>query len=220
MEGDMPEIEFADNYGDHSIQSGVNAGFQFEFYCERCGDTWRAEFVPYRSGQASGWIGKAAGLLGGVLGGAGDAVEGLAQAGWGKAHDQAFKEAVEQAKGHFHRCAKCFQYICERCFSKDNGLCFNCAPDAEVEIEAARAQGEVYAAGEKAALEGIRRGKQKDVERGRQLVCPGCGAESHGAKFCPECGIQLGGKGRCPSCSAEVSPGAKFCPECGKPLKT
>jgi hypothetical protein len=215
----MTELKFADNYADLSQQSGVNAGFQFEFYCERCGDTWRADFVPYRSGQASGWVSKAAGLLGGVLGGAGDAVEGLAQAGWGKAHDEAFRQAVEKAKRHFHRCAKCFQYVCDVCFTRASGLCLNCAPDAEVEIEAARAQGEVYAAGEKAALEGIRRGKQKDVKRDRQLVCPECGCETHGAKFCPECGFQLAGKGRCPKCSVEISPTVKFCPECGEKLR-
>jgi hypothetical protein len=215
----MADLKFSDNYSDVSQQSGVNAGFQFEFYCERCGDTWRTDFVPYRSAQASGWIGKAAGLLGGVLGGAGDAVEGLAQAGWGKAHDEAFRQAVEQAKRHFHRCAKCFQYVCDTCVTRDSGLCLNCAPDAEVEIEAARARGEVDAAGEKAALEGIRRGKQKDVQRSRQLVCPECGCETHGAKFCPECGFQLAGKGICPKCSAELSPTAKFCPECGEKLK-
>lgn len=215
----MGELKFADNYGDISVQSGVNSGFQFEFYCERCGDTWRTDFVPYRSGQASGWLSKAAGLLGGVLGGAGETVEGLAEAGWRKAHDQAFKEAVEQAKRHFHRCARCFQYVCEVCFNRESGLCLNCAPDAEVEIEAARAQGDVYAAGKKAALEGIRRGKQRDVKRTRQLICPECGTETHGAKFCPECGFQLGGKTHCPSCSTEVSPTSNFCPECGRDLQ-
>jgi len=61
----MGEIKFSDNYNDLSQQSGVNAGFQFEFFCERCNDTWRADFVPYRSGQASGWLSKAGGILGG-----------------------------------------------------------------------------------------------------------------------------------------------------------
>jgi hypothetical protein len=214
----MTEIKFSDNYNDLSEHSGVNAGFQFEFFCERCNDTWRTDFVPFRSGQASGWLGKAAGILGGALGGASEALEGVAQSGWGKAHDEAFKKAVEQAKRHFHRCARCFQFVCDTCWNKGKGLCLNCAPSAEVEIEAARAQGEVYGAGEKAALEGIERGKGLDVKRDRQLVCPQCGAETKGAKFCPECGYQLAMKGKCPACSAEISPNSKFCPECGKKL--
>jgi hypothetical protein len=214
----MAEIKFSDNYSDLSKQSGVNAGFQFEFYCERCNDTWRADFVPFRSGQASGWLGKAAGLFGGALGGASEALEGLAQSGWGKAHDEAFKAAIEQAKKHFHRCARCFQYVCDTCWNRDKGLCLNCAPSAEVEVEAARAEGEVSAAREEAISEGARRGKGLDVKRDRQLTCAQCGAETRGAKFCPECGAQLAVKGRCPACSAEVSPTAKFCPECGKKI--
>lgn len=140
----MPEIKFSDNYNDLSQHSRVNAGFQFEFSCERCDDTWRTDFVPFRSGQASGWLGKAAGIFGGAIGGASEALEGLAQSDWGKAHDEAFKQAVEQAKRHFHRCARCFQYVCDTCLNKDKGLCLNCAPSAEVEIEAARAQGECF----------------------------------------------------------------------------
>ncbi len=212
----MGDLKFSDNYNDLSIQHGVNAGFQFEFNCERCNDTWRTDFVPFRSGQASGWLGKAAGMFGGVLGGVGEAAEGLAQSGWGSARDDAFRTAVDQAKEHFRRCAKCFQYVCETCWNGDKGLCLNCAPDAEVEIEAARSQGEVYAAGEKAALEGIQRGKKMDVKRDRQLVCPKCKTETHGAKFCPECGFQMAVKGKCSGCGAEVSATAKFCPECGQ----
>jgi len=214
----MSEIKFSKNYSDHSVSAGANAGFQFEFNCERCGDAWRTEFVPYRGGQASSWLGKAAGIFGGLVGEASTAAEGLAQAGYGKAHDASFANAVEQAKNHFHRCARCMKYVCDPCWNRDKGLCRACAPDAQVEIEAARASGEVYAAGEKAALEGIQRGKQMDVKRDRQLVCPKCNAETHGAKFCPECGFKLAAQSECPKCAAEVSPGAKFCPECGEKL--
>jgi len=214
----MSEIKFSKNYSDHSVTSGANAGFQFEFNCERCGDAWRNDFVPYRGGQASSWLGRAAGMFGGLVGEASTAAEGLAQAGYGKAHDAAFAAAIEQAKNHFHRCARCMKYVCDPCWNADKGLCRECAPDAQVEIEAARASGEVYAAGEKAALEGIQRGKQMDVKRDRQLVCPQCHAETHGAKFCPECGFKLAVQSQCPKCSAEVSPDAKFCPECGQKL--
>jgi hypothetical protein len=211
----MSEIKFSKNYSDHSVNSGANAGFQFEFNCERCGDAWRTDFVAYRTGQASSWLGRAAGIIGGVLGEVDSAAQGLAQAGYGKAHDEAFAAAVEQAKSHFNRCARCLAYVCDACWNGDKGLCRKCAPDAEVEIDAARAEGEVKLARLRAEAEGEKRGGKIDVTRQRQLTCPKCKAETHGARFCPECGEKLAVLSPCPSCAAEVSAGAKFCPECG-----
>jgi membrane protease subunit (stomatin/prohibitin family) len=109
--------------------------------------------------------------------------------------------------------------VCDPCWNREKGLCRECAPDAQVEIEAARTAGEVAAAADKATLEGRTRGSQMDVKRDRQLTCPQCNAETHGAKFCPECGFKLAVLAQCPKCSAEVAPGAKFCPECGEKLK-
>jgi hypothetical protein len=212
----MAEIEFSNNYSDLSVSRGVNAGFQFEFACQRCSDAWRSEFVPYRSGQASGWVGKAAGMFGGVLGSVGSAVDSVAQAGYGSAHDEEFAKAIERAKHHFHRCAKCHNHVCDRCWNTAKGLCLNCAPDVDTEIEAARSQGEIQAAAEVAALEGQARGKQREVTRDRQLVCPKCNAETHGAKFCPECGQKLASADTCAACNAQLPPDSKFCPECGK----
>jgi hypothetical protein len=211
----MSEIKFSKNFSDHSITTGANSGFQFEFYCERCGDAWRTDFVPYRGGQATSWLGKAAGIFGGVLGNVERAAEGLAQAGYGGAHDHAFAAAVEHAKDHFHRCARCMEYACDTCWNSAKGLCRKCAPDAEVEIDAARAEGEVQAVREKASADGKKRGELIDVTRERQLVCPKCNAETHGAKFCPECGVKLAAPSNCPKCSIEIPPGVKFCPECG-----
>jgi membrane protease subunit (stomatin/prohibitin family) len=214
----MSEIKFHKNFSDHSVNSGPNSGFQFEFNCERCGDAWRAEFVPYRGGQASSWLGKAAGMFGGLMGEASTAAEGLAQAGYGKAHDAAFASAIEQATNHFHRCARCMKYVCDLCWNAKAGLCRECSPDAEVEIESARAVGERSAAAEKATQEGMARGAKLDVKRDRQLNCPQCNAETHGAKFCPECGFKLAVLIQCPKCSTEAPPGTKFCPECGEKL--
>ncbi|MDD5297729.1 MAG: zinc ribbon domain-containing protein [Rhodocyclaceae bacterium] len=212
----MSEIQFSKNFSDLSVQQGTNAGFQFDFYCERCSDTWRSEFVSYTSGQASGWLGKAAGMFGGVLGSVGSAVDGLAQAGFGHARDEAFVKAIENAKHHFHRCGKCQGYVCDRCWNTAKGLCYNCAPDVEVEIEAARNQGEIQAATENAAMEGQKRGGTRDVGRDRQLVCPACHAETHGAKFCPSCGHKLASSDTCAGCGAALPAGSRFCPECGQ----
>jgi membrane protease subunit (stomatin/prohibitin family) len=106
-------------------------------------------------------------------------------------------------------------YACDTCWDADKGLCRKCAPDAQVEIDAARAQGEVDAVRIRAHAEGEKRGEQMDVAREHQLVCPQCSAETHGAKFCPECGVKLASASACPKCSAKIPAGAKFCPECG-----
>jgi len=214
----MKELRFSDNYNDLCVETGVNAGFQFEFFCERCSETWRTEFVPFRSGQATGWLQKASGMFGGLLGGAADAVDGLARSGFGKARDEAFQAAIEQATHDFHRCARCYQYVCDVCWNGDAGLCLNCAPDVQTEVEAARIQGEISGATEEAAKAGVAKGKKRDVATARQLKCPQCGAETKGAKFCPECGFKLAQKNTCPACSAEISPSAKFCPECGQKI--
>lgn len=211
----MGTTKFSDNYEDLCVEEGVDAGFQFGFYCERCGDRWQTDFAPFTRGQAGGWLDKAAGMFGGVLDTAAEAVGSVAEAGFSSAKDKAFEAAVREAEQHFHRCAKCVQYVCGRCFNPQAGLCLVCAPSAEVEIEAAHAAAKAYAAGEKAALDGIHEGKHMDVKGRRQLVCPKCQAETKGAKFCPECGTKLGEEGVCASCSAEIAPGSKFCPECG-----
>jgi rubrerythrin len=92
----------------------------------------------------------------------------------------------------------------------------NCAPDVQAEIEAARTRGEIHAAGEKAANEGIQRGKKRDVTQKKQLVCPECGEANRGSKFCPTCGANLVVEPFCSECGASVQPNAKFCPECGE----
>ena len=214
----MSETWFADNYSDLSVQSGVNAGFQFQFSCERCGDAYRTQFASYRKGQAAGWLDKATGFFSGILGQADAAAGSLAEAGWKSAWDESFRQAVTEAKGHFNRCARCFQYVCAKCFNASGGLCFNCAPDAEIEIEAGKATGKAQGASEVGQAAGHGEGIKMDASRDRQLVCPQCGVEAHGAKFCPECGAQLATTVKCGGCGAESPPGTKFCPECGQKM--
>jgi rRNA maturation endonuclease Nob1 len=144
-------------------------------------------------------------------------VGGLADAGWHKARDAAFQRAITKAEGHFHRCAKCTQHVCDNCWNGERGMCRNCAPDLQTEVEQARAQGEVYAARTAASEAGAKLAEGIDVTTQHQLVCPQCKTETHGAKFCPECGHKVGGPAACASCSTEIPVGAKFCPECGTP---
>jgi len=211
----MSEMQFANNYRDLSNSDGVDAGFQFELYCERCSDRWRTHFKPYRSAQASGWLQKGANMFGGLLGSASSVVSGMAQAGWHSARDEAFTEAIAAGKAHFNRCGNCHDYVCGTCFDAENGLCYHCAPNVNVKISQARAQGEVSAASELANDEGKVRGARRDVTQSMQLVCPQCRRETHGAKFCPECGFKMAQQTACTGCSTLLQPGTKFCTECG-----
>ena len=209
------ETKFASNVQDLSNSTGVDAGFQFEFYCQRCHDRWRTQFKPYRSAQAGGWLQKGASLFGGILGNAGSVLNSMAEAGWHSARDEAFKEAVEAGKAHFNRCGACHEYVCGQCIDSANGLCFDCAPNVNVAITRSRAQGEVESASQRANDEGQRRGMTREVRRDMQLVCPQCSTETHGARFCPECGFRMGQQVQCQACPTMLEPGTKFCTECG-----
>ena len=186
---------FSDNYKDMSQPQGADAGFEFEFYCERCRDAWRSGYERYARGRAEGWLQRAGGLAGEFGGRAGwdmsnmaNAAGGLAQAGWHKARDEAFQRAIGQAEGHFHRCANCTHHVCAQCWNGDRGLCLDCAPDLQARVETARAQGEVQAASQRANDFGQQLGQNVEVETAHQAACPQCGSATQGAKFCPECG--------------------------------
>lgn len=214
------DLHFSNNYRDLCIQSGTGAGFQFEFYCQCCSDTWRSPFEPYRSGQASGWMREAGGLLGGLFGGFGNqldnAAEGLARAGWGTSRDAAFKTAISSAQAHFHRCASCHRYSCSQCWSPDTGLCQSCAPDLAAQVRVARHAGTVEAARDAAREVGKGQAADVEINAARTLVCPECHTETHGAKFCPQCGHNLAAKTTCGHCKTELPAGSRFCPECGQ----
>jgi hypothetical protein len=215
------ELWFTQNHRDLSQGYGDDAGFDFEFYCERCGDTWRSGYELYTMGRASGWLRRASNMAGGIASNVGfdvaNAAEGLANTGWHKARDAAFQRAITKAAGHFHRCGRCHNHTCDQCFNVDRGLCLNCAPDLQAEVEEARAHGQVAAARQQAYAVGGEQVQGYDVTTEKHLVCSHCGAETHGAKFCAACGTPQAAPGTCRSCGTEVPSSAKFCPECGTP---
>jgi len=210
------ELWFSNNYSDMSRQSGMDAGFEFEFRCQRCSQTWRSGFTAYKLAKASGWLHQATELASSRLGyDASNAAQNLSDAGWSRGRDAAFKKAIVEASTHFHRCAKCTNQVCGQCWNAQAGLCLTCAPDLASNVESARATGYVQAAVQSAQSYGGEQAAQYDVATPHQLSCPQCRAETHGAKFCPECGHRLAVDVNCPSCSAHIPAGARFCPECG-----
>jgi RNA polymerase subunit RPABC4/transcription elongation factor Spt4 len=212
----VSEVKYSKNFRDLSISQGVGSGFQFEFYCDRCNDAWRTDFLAYRNAQASSWLDKAAGLFGGTLRTLDVAAQAVSQAGYGSAHNEAFAGAVKAAENHFHRCPKCLHHVCDPCWDVSKGLCLNCAPSVAVAASAARAQGEVASVTSSASDLGRQAGEKEVIAEVAQLVCPSCKAETHGAKFCPSCGQKLLLDKTCDGCHAVIPPGAKFCPDCGK----
>ena len=208
-------IPYTDNYTDQSTE----AGFQFEFFCERCGNGYKSSF----DASALGIGGKAANTLSGLLGGrfgnlAGglDSVRDLTNS---QAKDKALREAVAEIAPLFNQCHKCGQWVCkEICWNEEFQLCVVCAPKLEQELAGMQSTRRLQQVQEKVNKADY--AQDVNVERKQVALCPNCGAEaSHSGKFCPECGKPLTIPVTCEKCGTESPRGTKFCPECGDPLK-
>lgn len=210
-------IEFTRNYSDLC----TNKGFQFEFYCDRCGSGYRTRFKPSVTGTVAGVLESAGSLLGGIFNSAADIGERVRSASWEKAHDEAFVEATQELKPDFVQCPRCSSWVCRKsCWNNNKGLCKECAPDLGVEMSAAQASRSVEEVWAHAAM--AEEDKKLATENWRETIrasCPKCEAPlAANAKFCPECGEQLKTKTFCPGCGAQQKPGSKFCAECGEKL--
>jgi membrane protease subunit (stomatin/prohibitin family) len=209
------KIEFTRNYSDNS----TDKGFQFEFYCDRCGTGYRTRFQQFALGTISSALDAASGLFGGVFGQAADLGERARSAAWEKAHDDAFSRAMLELKPDFIQCPRCSSWICRKsCWNTRKGLCKECAPDLGVEMAAAQASRttEEIWAHSKMAEEDREMLTEKSWREGVRASCPSCQAPlASNVKFCPECGAKINQATTCKSCGAKLTPGAKFCPECG-----
>jgi len=211
----VSKIEFTRNYSDLS----TNQGFQFEFYCDRCGTGYRTRFAPSALGTITSALDAAGGLFGGVFGRAADLGEHARSATWEKAHDDAFVAAMEELKPDFVQCPRCSSWVCRsQCWNTKKGLCKGCSPDLGVEMAAAqssRTVEEIWAHSQMAE-EDREMLKEKSWREGVRATCPECNAPlATNAKFCPECGAKIQAQAHCTQCGTKLSPGAKFCPECG-----
>ena len=207
-------IPYTDNYRDHSTE----AGYQFEFVCERCGNGYKSGFKP----SALGIGGKALRTLGGIFGGK------LSQAGYGagglqdltesQAKDKALLEAVEECRPLFNQCHRCGQWVCkEICWNTEFNLCVGCAPKLEQEMAASQSDARLSQV--RGKIQTVDWTGGIDVEHQQVALCPHCGAEAApSAKFCASCGQALTMPVTCAKCGHESPRGTKFCPECGEKL--
>jgi len=211
----MSNIEFTRNYSDLS----TNQGFQFEFFCDRCGKGFRTHFQASVMGKVSGALDAASSLFGGLFGRAADLGERARSAGWEKAHDEAFTKAMEELKPDFIQCPRCNSWVCRKgCWNNAKGLCKNCSPDLGVEMAAAQSSRTVEEiwAHSKMAEEDREMLKEESWREGVRATCPKCNAPLEGnVKFCPECGAKIKSQAKCSKCGAKLNPGAKFCADCG-----
>ncbi|MDY7040703.1 MAG: zinc ribbon domain-containing protein [Chloroflexota bacterium] len=211
----MALIQFVRNHRDDSTERG----FQFEFFCDRCGTGYRTSFQASATGMVSEALDVASGLFGGVFGKAARVGDRVHSAAWEQAHDKAFAEAVEQAKPHFVQCPRCSKWVCkEGCWNPERGLCKKCAPDVEAEYSAAQVQATIEQG--RKAIRDTEYITEKDKARFKEETivasCSQCGAAlSVAAKFCPECGAPLAAEKFCTECGSEIPGSAKFCPGCG-----
>ena len=205
----MTETAFSDNYNDLS----TNLGFQFEFYCERCHDAFRSEFAYHKLGVAAKLLSILSSFTGGILSSIGWRSGELAEIGHSQARDAAFRHAIAQAKDHFHRCPRCGNYACGKCWNEDEEICAGCAPLLQGEISAAKRAAAIEQVNEEARQ--IKHVTREQVAKKQKSACPECGQPAGGGKFCQHCGASLVTQKACPTCSARLEGSARFCPECG-----
>ncbi len=212
-------IHFTKNYSDLS----TNQGFQFEFFCDKCGSGFRTKFKASKLGMVTSALDAVGSLFGGVFGNAADLGERARSATWEKSHDEAFTEAMEELRPDFMQCPRCTSWVCkDKCWNDSKGLCKTCAPDLAVEMAAAQASRTVEEiwAHSKMAEEDRKMLKEESWREGVVAACPECKKPlAKKVKFCPECGANVMPELKCKKCSAKLEAGAKFCPECGEKVK-
>jgi hypothetical protein len=212
-------IQFTSNYQDKSTENG----YQFEFYCDHCGNGYTSKFQENKLGMASGFM-RAAGSFFGGLGNAADSADALKESMRGKARDEALRAAVEEAKKVFKQCPRCGKWVCPQVsWNSTRGMCVKCAPDFTKEVTAAQATGQAEHIWREArdvsgkVMGGVIGGFDIAAPGGiaSGAKCGSCGAPAGGGKFCTECGKPMATKKFCSGCGAESPPGARFCAGCG-----
>lgn len=223
----MAMIQFVNNYEDLS----TDRGFQFKFYCDRCGNGHMSSFQASTIGTAGSLLRAAGSFFGGWVGSAGDSAYEIQRAVGGKAHDSALAAAVQEGKKHFHQCSRCGKWVCpDVCWNDAAGQCEDCAPNFEEEVASSHAHAKADAVREQLYEKArstdyvgnidmragsVAKAPPKGAPAAAQArLCPECGTAATG-KFCPDCGSSMNAAPTCSACGHQLETPAKFCPECG-----
>jgi hypothetical protein len=204
---------FTRNYRDHSNDTG----YQFEFFCDKCGNGHRSSFQTSGVGVASKMLKAAGSIFGGRLGRASWGADHVKDALRGPAWDRAFESAITEMRPRFRQCTRCGAWVCpEVCWNEARTLCEACAPDLGEEAAAAQARAAAEQVHQKAR--DIDHVGDIDMTHAQMAACPHCHAHLvTGARFCAACGkpVTAARPSFCTSCGAAVPAGARFCPGCG-----
>ncbi|MEA2174246.1 MAG: hypothetical protein QOD00_1838 [Blastocatellia bacterium] len=226
----MALIQFVHNYEDLS----TDKGYQFKFYCDKCGNGYLSRFQPSVIGTAGSLLRAAGDLFGGWASSAGNSAYEIQRSVGGKGHDDALQKAVEEGKQHFHQCSRCGRWVCpEVCWNASAAQCEGCAPDYQEELASSHANAKAEAAREQIH----ERARQTDYASKLDMSadayikapappapeaaiaspsCSSCGSPVGKAKFCPECGTPAAPpRATCAGCGHQPESPTKFCPECG-----
>lgn len=182
----------------------VNAGFQFEFFCELTEETWKSPFRPYRRAQMTAWLSRATTMFHSLYG-ANRALGYAAEAGIRSAKAEALAEAQEMAAKRFRQCEQCSKWVALAVWDEDSGTCTGCRRGGG----ARRSSGGGRAAAYQDEDDG-------DQAGGSALRCPSCQVPSQGGRFCHECGFDMASTFKsCPGCGTTLARQARFCTDCG-----
>jgi hypothetical protein len=213
-------IKFVRNHSDHSTDNG----FQFEFYCDRCGSGYRSRFQNSVTSAVSGILDTASNIFGGIFGSAAHVGDRVRSASWQRDRDNAFEKAVDEILPQFAQCPHCSAWVCrDSCWNTERGLCKNCSPDLAVEMSAAQSSRTREAIWDNAEVAEEDQGKiaAKEFAAPVKASCPNCEAPlAENVKFCPDCGTRIDAQRHCTNCGAKLQQKAKFCADCGEKVSS
>lgn len=219
---------FTRNYTDLS----TDAGFQFEFFCDCCGNGYKSTFVEsttYGKRTKSERFGRMVSNIGNFIGGKANDLGWALERGsdylnsrldnqspeWRKEYEDAFDKAQEEVRSQFKKCPSCNKWVCSDCWNEDENLCTECAPREASYVAKARSSAMQRNIDEAAETAKVWNGKLET----QVTICPSCGKPAGNGKFCNSCGASME-KSKCPKCGAIVAQGMKFCGECGASMET
>jgi hypothetical protein len=204
-------VPFTDNYSDLSNTEG----YQFEFFCERCGNGYRSPFEADIVEKGRGMLRAAGGLFGGALSNITNAADTALDRGTNSAaKDKALAEAVAAISPQFRQCRACGNWVCADVYwNEEIGQCATCSPFVVDELSRAQAAAQVEQIQQKVRETDWT--AELDTTTRAKVACPSCGAAVSGGKFCPSCGGKLASTAFCGQCGGALAAGAKFCGECG-----